>query len=127
MINTNNGHLKALVVEDEALIRMNTCFMLEEMGVQAVEAGSAEDALEVLARDSGIGVLIADLGLPGMGGVELVREARTLKPSLRIVVASGRSSREQAENPDFDGVFRLSKPFDSAELRRALAPSAGSG
>jgi DNA-binding NtrC family response regulator len=117
---------KALVVEDEALIRMNTCFMLEEMGMEAVEAGNAEDALQLLAQDSGIGVLIADLGLPGIGGEELVRQARALRPSLRIVVASGRSSRDQVGNPAFEGVFRLGKPFDAADLRRALNPSTGS-
>jgi CheY-like chemotaxis protein len=121
------GSAKALVVEDEPLIRMNTCFMLQEMGVEAVEAGSAEDALLLLAGDSDIDVLIADLGLPGIGGEELVRQARALRPSLRIVVASGRSSRDQVGNPAFEGVFRLGKPFDADDLRRALHTSTGSG
>ena len=110
--------MKALVVEDEALIRLNLCDMLEEMGYETAQAANGQDGLAMLEQDEGIGLLIADLGLHGMNGEELVRRARVLRPQLKIVVATGRSanSRFAAET----GARFLGKPFDFEDLRRAV-------
>ena len=110
--------MKALVVEDEALIRLNLCDMLEEMGHEAAQASNGQDGLALLEQDCGIGLLISDLGLHGMSGEELVRRARALRPELKIVVATGRSANAQftAET----GARFLGKPFDLADLRRAV-------
>jgi CheY-like chemotaxis protein len=108
---------KALVVDDEALIRMSVCDMLQEIGFEAAEAGNGRDGLAVLAQDPAIGLLVADMGLPGMSGEELVRQARALRPQLRVVIATGRSASESA---GFSGVSFLGKPFDLAGLRHAI-------
>lgn len=110
----------ALVVDDEPLIRMNICDMLAELGFDAVEAGNAEDGLALLAQNPTIGLLVADLGLPGIGGEELVRRARDLRPQLRIIVASGHSAEKYAGNAGLAGVSFLGKPFDATALRRAV-------
>ena len=110
--------MKALVVEDEALIRLNLCDMLGEMGHEAAQASNGKDGLALLEQDSGIGLLIADLGLHGMNGEELVRRARALRPELKIVVATGRSANAQLTAET--GARFLGKPFDLADLRRAV-------
>jgi CheY-like chemotaxis protein len=111
---------KALIVEDMALIRMTTVDMLSELGLQAVEAGDGASALELIDRDPEIDVMIADLGLPGMSGRELVAEVRRRRPELKIVIASGDSSALTRGEEIFAGVVFLAKPYDIEQLRRAV-------
>jgi signal transduction histidine kinase/CheY-like chemotaxis protein len=111
---------KVLVVEDVALIRMTTVDMVEQIGFSAVEAADASEALTILQNDDEIGILLTDLGLPGMNGRQLVEEALRLKPGLKIIIASGYSTREDEGTGLPGGVQHLSKPFDMAQLRRVL-------
>ena len=71
---------KALVVDDEALVRMATVEMVAECGLASDEAGDGPEALSRLADDPEIDVLVTDLGLPGMSGAELIRQARAARP-----------------------------------------------
>lgn len=110
---------KVLVVEDVALIRMTTVDMLEQLGFPVCEAADGPQALAVLGQEDDVEVLLTDLGLPGMDGRQLVEEALRLKPSLKVVIASGYSVR--AEDARLAGVAsHLTKPFDLTKLKRAL-------
>jgi CheY-like chemotaxis protein len=109
---------KVLVVEDVMLIRMATVDMIEQIGFSALEAGDGAEALALLQRESNIEILLTDLGLPGMNGRQLVDEARKLKPELKVIIASGYST--EADDIPKNAVY-LTKPFDLAQLRRALA------
>jgi signal transduction histidine kinase/CheY-like chemotaxis protein/CHASE3 domain sensor protein len=110
---------KVLVVEDIALIRMTTVEMVEEIGFAVAEAGAGPEALSLLENDPAIGVLLTDLGLPGMSGHELVEKALQLRPDLRVIVVSGYASERDAGK--FPGRFaHLMKPFDIEQLRRVL-------
>ena len=106
---------KILVVEDVAVIRMATVDMIEQIGLRAAEAGDGDEALALLATDLDIGVLLTDLGLPGMNGRQLVDRARLLRPGLKVIIASGYPS----DGRDRD-VGHLTKPFDVSQLKRAL-------
>ena len=110
---------KVLVVEDEPLIRMATIAFVEEIGLQALGAGDGEQALSILRNDPDIGVLLADLGLPGMTGHQLIEQAVRLKPDLKIVVITGRSAEQAAGQKPAHAAY-LSKPFTLAQLRRVL-------
>jgi signal transduction histidine kinase/DNA-binding NarL/FixJ family response regulator len=110
---------KVLLVEDSTLIRLTTIDMIEELGLACVEAANAAEALAALHADPEIDVLLTDLGLPGMSGAELVKEARKLRPEIRVVVASGYS--EAAEpGGSLSGFARLQKPFTLDQLRSVL-------
>ncbi len=111
---------KVLVVEDMAMIRMTTAEMVEGLGFEAVEAADAAEALAVLQKDDGISILLTDYGLPGMNGRQLVEEALRLKPSLKVIVASGYSTNEGEHRPLAGDITNLSKPFDLERLRHAL-------
>src|SRR5579862_3036382 len=112
--------MKALVVEDEALIRLNLCDMLEEMGFETAQAANGKDGLAMLEQDAGVDVLVADLGLHGLSGEELVRRARALRPHLKIVVATGRSAAANTQLTADTGARFLGKPFDFDDLRRVV-------
>ena len=111
---------RALVVEDIALVRMSTADMVGEIGLAVAEAGNGQEALDILAKDKEIDVLVTDLGLPGMTGAELIREARRRNPELIVVVISG-YSRDTKHNTGVPHDARfLMKPFDATQLRSAI-------
>jgi CheY-like chemotaxis protein len=113
---------KILIVEDEALIRMTTADMVEELGHLYAEAGTAAEALQILRSDPDIGILLTDLGLPGMNGAELVAEARKIRDDLVVIVASGYSTESNPLDKGLlTGATFLSKPFNLVQLRQTLA------
>jgi signal transduction histidine kinase/DNA-binding response OmpR family regulator len=117
---TDQRRGKVLVVEDVALIRVTTMDMAEQLGFETLEAADAHEALTLLQQDDGIAILLTDLGLPGMNGRQLVEEALRLKPGLKVVIASGYSTREEEGASLARGISYLVKPFDMKQLREAL-------
>ncbi len=111
--------LTVLLVEDDALIRINTAEMLSELGHQVLEAGTACEALTVLQR-GGIDLLVTDLGLPDMNGHELAGRARELLPEIGIVYATGDTSVPD----DIPGAVLLGKPYDEDTLKAAVLKAA---
>ncbi|BDA85249.1 hypothetical protein Sa4125_27910 [Aureimonas sp. SA4125] len=106
--------LTVLLVEDEALIRMNCADMLQDAGHNVIEASSAEEALAML--DSGsIDVLLTDVNLPGMSGTELAETARRLKPDIGLVFATG-----DFEVTGAPGAVVLNKPYLAESLEAAV-------
>ena len=80
--------LRVLLVEDDALIRLSTVDMLENLGHWVEEAGDAPAALERL--DKGVfDVLVTDVKLPGMSGEALAQRAAQRVPGLGVVFATG--------------------------------------
>lgn len=105
------AQLTVLLVEDDALIRMNTAEILQDAGYIVVEAASAEEAMAALETVP-FDVLVTDVNLPGASGPELARRARTLRPSAAIVFATGDTSSVKKEV----GAGILGKPYDSEAL-----------
>lgn len=112
--------MRALVVEDEPLIRMHLCDLLEEAGFECGEAGSAAQAIAMLEGGWRPEILVTDFNLgPGPDGADLAAEALRRLPGLRVVYATG--------NPEClagrgcrptDRI--LAKPFTAAELIEAV-------
>ncbi len=110
--------LTILVVDDDPLIAMSTLDMLEDLGHQALEANSGRQALEILSSEPGIDLLMTDQAMPGMSGVELVRQARALRPELPVLLVTG-----YGDLPNGDGASlpRLGKPYQRAQLEAKIA------
>jgi PAS domain S-box-containing protein len=106
--------LTIILVEDDALIRMNTSDILKDAGHIVVDAGSAEEAMAALETVP-FDVLVTDISLPGVSGKVLAERALALRPSSRIIFATGDASAVR----DSDGVV-LCKPYDAEQLGRAL-------
>jgi len=107
-----------LVVDDDALVRVSTCAMLEDIGYGVIEVEDAFRALEVIASPARISILLTDQAMPGLTGVQLAEAAKKLRPRLPVILASG-----YAELPKNDqGILRrLAKPYRLAELLDAIA------
>jgi CheY-like chemotaxis protein len=118
-------HLRVLLVEDDALIRMSTSEMLMDLGHVVTEAENGPDALALLERGR-FDVMLTDLSLPGMLGDELAAAAVMRQPGLAIVFASGydRVPRRDAALKD---AMLLQKPYDETALADALKTVTGGG
>ena len=113
---------RVLLVEDEALIQMLATEYLEEMGLKVDVAMTAADALNKLRLvPGGVDAIIMDIGLPDRRGDSLVREIRSIYPSVPIVIASGLGQKELRDlMKDTPKVGFLNKPFDEASLIKCL-------
>ncbi|HTN62417.1 MAG TPA: response regulator, partial [Devosia sp.] len=113
-----------LVVDDDALINMNTVDMVEDLGHTVLEAYSGKQALEILGSGTRVDALITDYAMPGMTGVELAAKARDLFPRLPILLATGYADLPSGTTTDLP---RLSKPYQQAELAAHLSRLLTSG
>ena len=115
-----------LVVEDDATLRGLAVELLERLGYRALAAGHAAAALELLAANPEVSLLLADMVLPGgKNGAQLAREVKRLRPKLPVLFMSGYTENAVIHNGRLDeGVRLLEKPFTTAALagavRRAL-------
>ena len=109
-----------LLVEDDEHVRLSTFHALELLGYRVIETANGFDALARLRADPAIDILFTDVVMPGgMSGVMLAREARTLRPDLAILLASGHRRDAIGAEP-FDGFAFLAKPYQLKELASAL-------
>ncbi|QIL03363.1 response regulator [Sphingomonas sinipercae] len=107
-----------LLVDDEELVRTGTADMLSDLGYDVVDANSGAEALKMLRDGVEPDLLISDYLMPGMNGVELITQARTLAPAMQAMLITGYSTI--AEGPGAS-LPRLAKPFRHAELAEFVA------
>lgn len=113
---------RILMVEDEALIRMLTADMLEVLGYDVAEAGTAAEALRIVAADQPLCAALVDLGLPDRSGDDLIHDLRAARPGLPIIVATGRDAGAlSARTRGLGALTVLEKPYDLPQLEQALA------
>jgi PAS domain S-box-containing protein len=115
---------RILVVEDDPEVLDVTVETLRAFGWEVLTAPDGPSALSVLRRDADIDVLFSDIVMPrGMNGLELARQARRLRPALRVLLASGypASVLVSDHGASDDGEFPfLSKPYRAVELANKL-------
>jgi signal transduction histidine kinase len=116
------GTETVLVVEDEAIIRSLVVRTLREQGYEVVEARYGSEALERWEeRRDDVGLLVSDVVMPGMSGVELAKRLAGDRPELRILLMSGFAdplAGEPLSAPS--GSAFLEKPFTPSELLRRV-------
>ncbi|SMF18136.1 histidine kinase [Azospirillum oryzae] len=106
-----------LLVEDDAIVRMGTMALLENLGHRVIEADGGEEALAVLSDGVEVDAVITDFAMPGMNGAAVVRGARQLRPGIPALIVTG-----YADTPDFGEAVRLlRKPFTPHQIADCLA------
>lgn len=113
---------RILVIDDEDMVRSTLRYALERAGHQVSEAGNGRDGIKTLAR-GGIDLLITDIVMPEMEGIETIRAARKEQADLKIVAISGAAATsvdflELASRLGADEVMR--KPFSTQALVDAV-------
>ncbi|MBP1626471.1 MAG: ntrX [Holophagaceae bacterium] len=108
-----------LIVDDEPGIRRSLGETLAEEGYAILKAERGEQALELLNNpdSEGLGLMLLDVWLPGMDGLETLKQAKALRPDLPIVMISGHASIDTALQATRMGAFDfLEKPIDLDRL-----------
>ena len=114
--------MRILAVEDDALILMSTAEILEDLGHFVLRATNGRDALAILATED-VEVLLTDVGLRGMSGVELALEAVRQRPQLAVIFATGRTVMDTQADHELARAVLLRKPFSDASLAAAIQAS----
>jgi signal transduction histidine kinase/ActR/RegA family two-component response regulator len=116
-----------LLVDDEPMVLGAASAQLARLGYDVVTAATGSEALErVHERGREIRLVLLDLVMPGMDGWDTLAELRALEPALRVVMISGYDEAQvmHGERPHWPQAF-LQKPYDLAELKRAIATALG--
>ena len=111
-----------LLVEDERLVRMATRHYLEQCGYHVLEASSGLEAIEKCRGHTGsIDLLLTDMVLPAMGGVQVAAAIKGLRPEAAVLYMSAHSDEWLAEQKRLEkGTPVLQKPFEKDVLRASV-------
>src|SRR4030081_3330503 len=108
-----------LMVEDEFLLRMDAVDMIAAAGFEVLEAGNADEAIEILEARRDITVVFTDIQMPGsMDGLKLARAVRGRWPPIKIVATSGHVHVSETDLPE-GGRF-LPKPYSPHQIAGVL-------
>ena len=111
---------KILIIEDEMSVAEGMQMILEEEGYEVDLAFTGRSAMNTL-RKKGVDLLVADLRLPDMDGMEVVREVKEKRPSTKVIVITGYPSVSSAVDAVKLGVSGyLPKPFWGDDLKTAV-------
>lgn len=111
--------LRILYVEDNEIVRELTCEMLMREDRRIVAFGTAEEALAEFV-EGGFDLVITDVSLPKMSGIEFVREIRRLRPDTPVIVATGYPLHTLLSEWG-NSVTSVNKPFDSEQIDVLIA------
>ena len=115
--------LRILYVEDNEIVREVTAELLAQDKRRIVACATAEEALKEFGTDS-FDVVITDVSLPVMSGIELARSILELKPQMPIIIASGYDLDFAIENWGAN-VCAIIKPFEATEIEALMSKLIG--
>jgi len=116
--------MRILVIDDDDGLRKSMGMVLESLGHEAVLVSNVVDGL-AQAEEGRFEVVVTDMNMPGLDGLEAVKALRNIRPPVGIVAMSGGSTRSSAEDYSVlamnmgAGVF-LPKPFKRADVAKAI-------
>ncbi len=108
---------KILVVDDEKIIRDTFCVAFEDYRV--ITAKDAEEALGILKKPHAIDLVVLDVVMPGMNGLALLKEIKTMSPPVKVIILTGCNSKDvvvEALREHADEY--MDKPFDVEAMKQ---------
>lgn len=116
------GCERILLAEDEDVIREMTALALESRGYTVITAPDGATALALYERDwKNIDLVIADMVMPHLSGVELLTRLKEINPAVRVIVSSGFSHELEGQQMLQSGCLGyLQKPYDTQALHRLV-------
>lgn len=110
---------KVLLVEDDPDVQVMAVETLRHLGFAVLAADEGNAALDTLARDPEVNFLFTDVVMPkGMSGVDLMHEARRLRPDLKVLLTSGCAKGQLPAIPE--GADFIAKPYKIQDLKERL-------
>lgn len=110
-----------LLVDDEFAIVEIVGDELTDMGYEVVTARTGTEALDHMASGKAFDVIVSDVSMPGVSGLDVAARARELQPQARVILSSGRTREQLRDLPD--DVQYLTKPYRLGQLLELLEPA----
>ncbi|MBI4965630.1 MAG: response regulator [Desulfomonile tiedjei] len=111
---------KVLIVDDEERFRTTMCKLLTVRGLEAVTAGSGKEAIQKL-RQNPYDVIILDVRMPEMGGVQVLSEIKEIDPQAEVIIMTGYASVDTAKEIIKLGAYDyVLKPYAIEELMEKI-------
>jgi two-component system response regulator HydG len=109
-----------LVVDDDTANLASLVKIFEKLGLRVLPATTGTEALDLL-RQSPVDIVLSDLMMPGMSGVELLKHARALTPEVEVVIMTAYGTIERAVEAVREGAYDfITKPFRRAQIERVV-------
>ena len=103
--------IRLLIVDDEDIVRESLCDWLSSIGYKVLTAKCGEEALRIIKQKK-VKIMIADLIMPGMNGIELMKKARTIIPTISTVIITAHGTIQTAIAAIREGAYDyIQKPF----------------
>jgi CheY-like chemotaxis protein len=117
-----SGRETILIVDDEATVLSLTGLMLGQRGYKAIAAPSAKEALHLFetSPDLEVDLLMIDIVMPDMNGIELASRLQTIRPGLPVLFFSAYSDQETLRPVFARNIPFLAKPFTSQQLTKKI-------
>ena len=114
-------HKTVLIVDDEKNILLTLSQSLEALQLETDTAANGEEALAKL-KEKEFGLILLDLRMPGMDGMEVLRQVREIRPDIRIIMITAYGTIELAvEAIKMGAVDFIQKPFSPEEIRELVS------
>ena len=112
-----------LLVEDDEANRHSVTLILEQSGYLVLSATNGHEALDIL-RKSDIDLILSDLKMPLMDGMDVLKSARLIRPEVDVIIMTAHGTIETAVEAIKEGAYDfLAKPFKKATLLRTIEKS----
>ena len=107
-----------LIVDDDTSNLASLVKIFEKLDLRTIPATSGQEALDVL-RQKNVGVILTDLMMPNMSGVELLKNAKGISPDIEVVLMTAYGTIERAVEAMREGAYDfVTKPFRRAEIEK---------
>lgn len=107
---------KALVIDDDVSLLKLLKLQLEEKGFEVLTADKGQTGIELI-RENDFDIILTDLHMPGINGIEMVKQAKEISPTTEIIMITGEGSTEKAIEATKAGAFYyVEKPVEFEEL-----------
>src|SRR5271157_4281153 len=114
-----------LVVDDEAIVRESIRDWLKDAGYEVSVAENGEEAMKLIQKEN-FGVMILDLRLPGMTGIDVLKKVKVLKPNIKsIVITAYPTMLTQEEASKLGAIDYLVKPVFPDKLEELIRDTLG--
>lgn len=111
---------RILIVDDEEEIRKALAKILEREGYEILQASDGSSALQII-RDQRVNVVLADLRMPGMNGMELLQSIKIMRPEIEVIIITGKGTIEDAVECLKKGAYDfITKPFKRVNIIKSI-------
>ena len=118
-MNPKDNHI--LIVDDEESILLMLSDYFTSLGYPVTTRANAEEALEMIREKSKIALLITDIDLPGISGIDLLKIVRETEPGIPVVIITGLRTLDSAISAIKHGAYDfITKPFELGEVRKVV-------